>query len=119
MANRILVATLILGSLIVAAQPAAAQRPYMWWASRVVNAPGVNTCLSIAETAMNGQGLYDVQRDAAGVAGVTEQSYAIITCVEGSNQRMTAVIMVASNDRAESERVRDGLADRIVRIRGW
>jgi hypothetical protein len=118
MCNRIWIATLVLGSLVFAPLPAAAQRPYLWWATRTINANGVNTCLSIAQTAMNGQGLHDVQRDAVGVAGVTEKSYAIITCVAGSNQRVTAVIMVASNDRAESEQVMNGLADRIVRIRG-
>jgi hypothetical protein len=111
-------ATLVLISLVFTALPAAAQRPYLWWSSRIVNAPGVNTCLSIAETAMNRQGLHDVQRDAVGVGGVTQTSYAVITCVEGANQRMTAVIMVAGNDRAESEQLRNGLADLIVRIKG-
>jgi len=118
MFNRVCSASLLLGSLIFAAPPAHAQYPALWWASRVINAPGVNTCLSRAETAMNAQGLHGVKKEGLGVAGFSAKSYAIITCVEGSNQHVTAVIMVASNDRAESEQVRNGLAVKIVGIKG-
>ena len=118
MFKKVCVATLLLSGLAFAAPQAHGQYPALWWASRVINAPGVNTCLSIAETAMNAQGLHGVKREGLGVGGFSAKSYAIITCAAGSNQHVTAVIMVASNDRAESEQVRNGLADKIVRIKG-
>lgn len=119
MPKQIWIVTLVLASLVFAARPAAAQYPALWWASRAINAPGPNTCLSMAVAAMNSQGLHGVKRDASGVEGFSAKSYAVVTCVAGSNQRVTAVIMVASNDRAESEQVRNGLADKIVRIKNF
>ena len=118
MPNRLWIAKLILGSLVFAVS-APAQRPYLWVATRIIGAPGVNTCLSIAQTAMNGQvGLHEVTRQGELVSGITEKSYAVITCIEGSNQQMTAVIMVTSNDRTESEQLKNSLADRMARIKG-
>jgi hypothetical protein len=117
MSNWIRIATVALGSVVFAAWPAVANPPALWWTTRVLRVSGVNTCLSMAAAAMREQGLDNIQSDPQGVGGTTQNSYAIITCIAGSNNSVTAVIMVAGNDRGESEQVRNGLADKIVNIK--
>jgi hypothetical protein len=116
MLNRKWISVLVGTLLFTAALPAAAAPPALWWASRIVKVSGFNNCLNIGQEAMRRQNLTGISRDRLGVGGFTQNSYAVITCVEGANRRLTAMVMVAGNDRAEAERLRTALADYVSRV---
>ena len=92
-------------------QPAMAASPALYWTTKKVNASKKGDCLGFAYKTLYSLKLKNVKRSKVDVSGRTANTHTAITCL-GSRQGMTAVIMVAGEER-ESKWVRNKIRDEI------
>lgn len=95
--------------LALTALPARAQSPGLYYAWRTVDAD-LLTCLDRSTTALNAEGLSNIQVEGNSAAGTTEDSTAVFVCLENPDA-MTVMIMVSSTDDDTAFTLREILKD--------
>ena len=108
----LVLATLAIVSLVMTG---AASAVSLYWAKTPVQTNSIKVGLGFAYDVMARNHFQNIRRSANEVAGSTGAVYAAITCI-GTAPRVTAVIMVASDNASEAARVRDLLRDQIKKI---
>ena len=97
------------GGLALAALPARAQSPGLYYAWRSVDTDIV-TCLERSTTALNEEGLGNVQVEGNSVAGTTAESTAVFVCLQNPDA-ITVMIMVSSTDDDSAFTLRETLKE--------
>jgi hypothetical protein len=108
----VLATLVVIGSMGLAG---AASAVSLYWAKTPVQSASVKDGLGFGYGVMARNHFQNIRRSADEVAGSSGATYAAITCI-GTAPRVTAVIMVASDNAGEAARVRDLLRDQIKKI---
>lgn len=95
--------------LALAALPARAQSPGLYYAWRSVDTD-IITCLERSTTALNEEGLGNIQVEGNSVAGTTVDSTAVFVCFQNPDA-ITVMIMVSSTDDDTAFTLRETLKE--------
>lgn len=95
--------------LALSAMPASAQTPGLYYAWRTVETD-LLACLDRSTTALNTEGLSNIQVEGNSVAGTTEDSTAVFVCLENPDAT-TVMIMVSSTDDDTAFALRENLKE--------
>lgn len=95
--------------LALAALPARAQSPGLYYAWRSVDTDIV-TCLERSTTALNDEGLGNIQVEGNSAAGTTADATAVFVCLQNPDA-ITVMIMVSSTDDDRAFALRETLKE--------
>lgn len=105
--SRICTVCALTAGVVLAGLPARAQSPGLYYAWRSIDAD-LMACIDRSTTALNNQGLNNIQVEANSVAGTTENSTVAFVCLQNPTD-MTVMIMVSSNDDDTAFELREAL----------
>ncbi|MBE9139491.1 hypothetical protein IQ254_20200 [Nodosilinea sp. LEGE 07088] len=104
-----LLTTLLTGLGLAANLPAAQATPpglhYAWQVLEI----DTNQCLTLAQQALESQGLEPIQNDDISLAGRSETATAMFVCMENPAAVTTVMVVVASDDDAQALELREAL----------
>jgi len=95
--------------LALAALPARAQSPGLYYAWRAVETDVV-TCIDRSTTALTNEGLSNIQVEGNSVAGTTEDATAVFVCLQNP-EAITVMIMVSSTNDDTAFTLRETLKE--------
>jgi hypothetical protein len=110
MRNCVWIATLVVGTFFMTAQRAAADPPSLTFGTQVVHTSEISACVSFAQTAMRQLGVDRTWSIPGGVGAFRQNSQLQIVCAQfQGSPRVTALIIVASNDPGQADALNNRL----------